>query len=402
MRIAVDARELCGRPTGVGRYLSELLAEWAAHPDAQRHAWILYAHQRPPIGTPWSDSVRVVGGGGGSAWEQWTLPRALSRDRPNVLFAPGYTAPLTAPAPTVLTVHDVSFFARPEWFSFREGTRRRLLTAWSARRARIVITDSLFSKSEIVKHIGLPEASIRVIPLGIRRVEPSSGTFVRNPREEPSSGTAVRPASAAEGRYGEVAPKLAGTFASEGGNRREPIVLYVGSVFARRRVDQLIASFDRVVDRVPAARLEIVGENRTVPHVDLEARRRETRHADRISIRSYVDEATLQDLYARASAFAFLSEYEGFGLTPLEAIAAGIPPVLLDTPIARETCGPAARYVPPADTSEALVDALCDLLGDDASREAILQHAPAVLARYQWPAAATATLHAIEEGAGAR
>ena len=98
-----------------------------------------------------------------------------------------------------------------------------------------------------------------------------------------------------------------------------------------------------------------------MPHVDLEARRREARHADRISIRSYVDEATLQDLYARASAFAFLSEYEGFGLTPLEALAAGIPPVLLDTPVARETCGPAARYVPAANMSEPLVDALCDL-----------------------------------------
>ena len=179
-------------------------------------------------------------------------------------------------------------------------------------------------------------------------------------------------------------------------------MLYVGSVFARRRVDQLIASFDRVVDRVPSARLEIVGENRTVPHIDLEARRREARHADRISIRSYVDEATLRDLYARASAFAFLSEYEGFGLTPLEALSSGIPPVLLDTPIARETCGPAARYVPAANMSDALVGALCDFLSDGAAREAVLQHAPEVLARYQWPAAAAATLHAIEEGAGVR
>ncbi len=375
MRIAVDARELCGRPTGVGRYLSELLAEWANDPEATRHAWTLYAHERPAIGAPWSDSIRVLGGSGGSAWEQWTFPRALSRDRPDVLFAPGYTAPLTAPAPTVLTVHDVSFFARPEWFSYREGTRRRLLTAWSARRARVVITDSLFSKSEIVKHIGLPESQ-------------RSRDSARHPR--------ILVGTVRSRRFRDE-----GSFVSEP-SAREPIVLYVGSVFARRRVDQLIASFDRVVDRVPSARLEIVGENRTVPHVDLEARRREARHADRISIRSYVDEATLQDLYARASAFAFLSEYEGFGLTPLEALSSGIPPVLLDTPIARETCGPAARYVPAANMSDALVGALCDFLSDGASRDAVLQHAPGVLARYQWPAAAAATLHAIEEGAGVR
>lgn len=382
MRIAVDARELCGRPTGVGRYLTELLAEWATRPDAMRHAWTLYAHVRPEIGGPWADAVRVLGAGGGTAWEQWTLPRAVSRERPDVLFAPGYTAPLTAGAPTVLTVHDVSFFARPEWFSFREGTRRRVLTAWSARRARVVITDSQFSKSEIVKHIGLPHSSVRVIPLGIRRVEPSS-----EPSREPSSEPSREPS-----REPPAEPP----------RERDPIVLYVGSVFARRRVDQLIASFDRVVERVPAARLEIVGENRTVPHLDLDALRRTTRHADRISIRSYVDDATLQGLYARASVFAFLSEYEGFGLTPLEALAAGVPPVVLDTPIARETCGPAALYVPASNTSDPLVDALCDCLTNAAPRDAVLQHAPAVLARYDWPAAAAATLQAIEEGAGVR
>ena len=66
-----------------------------------------------------------------------------------------------------MTVHDVSFFAHPEWFSFREGTRRRLLTAWSARRARRVITDSVFSQSEIARHIGISQSRVTVIPLGI-------------------------------------------------------------------------------------------------------------------------------------------------------------------------------------------------------------------------------------------
>ena len=51
-----------------------------------------------------------------------------------------------------------------------------MLTAWSARRARVVVTDSLFSKSEIVQHIGLPESKVRVIPLGIRHnVAPNAG-----------------------------------------------------------------------------------------------------------------------------------------------------------------------------------------------------------------------------------
>ena len=138
MRVAIDARELCGRPTGVGRYLAALLDAWAASDRARRHEWVLIAHAPLAEAARWPAQSVIVKGAGGSIWEQLSLPRALSAQRPDVVFSPGYTAPVTVATPLVLTVHDVSFFARPEWFSFREGTRRRLLTAWSARRARTV------------------------------------------------------------------------------------------------------------------------------------------------------------------------------------------------------------------------------------------------------------------------
>jgi alpha-1,3-rhamnosyl/mannosyltransferase len=184
---------------------------------------------------------------------------------------------------------------------------------------------------------------------------------------------------------------------------REPIVLYVGSVFERRRVDQLMDAFDAVADQVPLAMLEIVGENRTRrPHLDLEALRRKSKHADRIHLRSYVDEGQLADLYARASVFGFLSEYEGFGLTPLEALAAGVPPVLLDTPVARETAGAAARYVSPSGGRDAIAAALTACVVDESARRDVLRHAPGVLGRYDWGRTAASTLAAIEEGGGGR
>jgi glycosyltransferase involved in cell wall biosynthesis len=357
MRVAIDARELCGRPTGVGRYLTGLLGAWSTSEAARRHQWTLIAPTVLEESARWSATVEVAGGRGGTVWEQTTLPRAVRAAQADVFFAPGYTAPLTVAAPLVLTIHDVSFFAHPEWFSFREGVRRRQLTAWSARRARTVITDTEFSRSEIARHIGV--TNVRVIPLGIDRSD-------------------------------------------RGSHDRAAMVLYVGSLFQRRRVDRLIRAFDLVADRLPDARLEIVGENRTNPHVDFEAIRAGCRHGDRVSIRSYVDDVALASLYDRASVFAFLSEYEGFGLTPLEALAAGVPPIVLDTPVARETCGAGARYVAPSASNDDIAATIAELLSNADARRGVLRHREDVLNRYDWHLAAAATLSVLEEAAGAR
>lgn len=365
MKVAVDARELCGRSTGVGRYLHEILTEWSVSPDARRHDWTLYAPSAPRVPQAFAGRVRVLRGDGGTAWEQWTLARALAADRPDLLFAPGYTAPLTAPCPVALTIHDVSFVAHPEWFSAREGLRRRVITTWSARRARIILTMSEFSKREITTRLAQPEGRVRVVYLGTR----------------------ARPAA-------------------DMGRAREPMVLYVGSIFERRHVDLLVDAFaEAVAPALPDARLEIVGENRLPPHARLEhgLDRRPPDVRSRVRFRSYVDEATLQDLYARASVFAFLSEYEGFGLTPIEALVAGAAPVVLDTEVAREIYGDAARYVALGPgTREDLGRVLIELLGHPEARAAVLAQRPAILSRYDWSRTAAATLAALEEAAGAR
>jgi alpha-1,3-rhamnosyl/mannosyltransferase len=371
MRIGIDARELMGRPTGVGRYLAELLAAWAQPPDGApaSHTFVLYG--TAPLPAAVADRIRglhpvmrVLPGSGGTAWEQWTLPRAARHDALDVLFAPAYTAPLRQRCPVVLTIHDLSYFAHPEWFGWREGLRRRLLTRRAANRARAVLTDTQFSKDEIQTRLGLPAGRITVIPLG-------AGL---------PSGLGASSATAAPAR--------------------EPVVLYVGSVLNRRRVPDLIMAFGLVAERIPDARLEIIGENRTFPHQDLDALARASPAGDRIRIRSYVAEADLAGAFSRASAFAFLSEYEGFGLPPLEALAAGVPPVLLDTPVAREVCGAAARFVAPGDVA-ATAAALVELMGSDTSRREVLAAAPAVLSRYAWPATARRTMEALEAaGAG--
>ncbi len=87
---------------------------------------------------------------------------------------PAYTCPLWCSVPIVLVIHDVSFAAHPEWFSWREGLRRRTLTRLGARRASRVITESDFSKREITRLLGIAPSNIDVIYLGASTLHQST------------------------------------------------------------------------------------------------------------------------------------------------------------------------------------------------------------------------------------
>lgn len=353
MRIGIDARELCGRATGVGRYLSGLLGEWADRTCA--HEFVLYAPQA--LSVPLDAArfpLRVLPGSRGTWWEQTTIARAAARDRLDVLFAPAYTAPIWTRLATVVVVHDVSFVAHPEWFTPRDGLRRRWLTRRAARRARAIITVSEFSRREIVERLGVAPGRVHVVSNGVTAPAGSDRPRARRPR-----------------------------------------VLYVGSILNRRHVPDLIRAFEPVARAHAEASLDIVGDNRSYPREDPAGVVRAEGLDGRVRWHQYLPDDALGELYATARAFAFLSEYEGFGLTPLEALAAGVPPVVLDTPVAREILGDAAIYAPANDLA-ATTAALERALYDETARAAVLAAAPRTLARFTWPRAAGQTLDVIE------
>jgi glycosyltransferase involved in cell wall biosynthesis len=367
MRIGIDARELSGRATGVGRYLAGLLTRWAEADAARRHEFVLYS---PTPLTAALDAhrfaTRLVPGTSGTVWEQLLMPKIAARDHLDVFFSPGYTAPLFRRIPTVVAIHDVSFAAHPEWFALREGARRRWLTRRTAAEARAVITISEFSRRELIDRLGVRESIIHVIPPGITLL---------------SGGAAVSSAGSPLGRTFDPPPHSR--------------VLYVGSIFNRRHVPDLIRAFAPIALTHADASLDLVGDNRSYPFEDVSRIITAQGLNRQILWRQYVSDDELRRLYVACRAFAFLSEYEGLGLTPLEALAFGVPPVLLDTPVARESCGTAALYVPHHDV-RAITRALEQLLFDEACRAALIAEAPAVLAKYDWPRAARETLTVIE------
>jgi glycosyltransferase involved in cell wall biosynthesis len=368
VRIGIDARELCGQPTGVGRYLSGLLAEWSRDEVARRHEFVLYAHRAFDLALDGRRfSTREISGAGRLRWEQQQLPRVARRDHLDVFFAPGYTGPLFLRCPLVVTIHDVSFAAHPEWFTWREGLRRRTMSRRAAAAADAVITVSQFSKREIVERLGVPEQRVHVVLTGIAQNQVRA-----QPDRTKTADATVETPDATSAR-----------------------ILYVGSVFNRRHVPELIRGFAALARRRPTVRLDLVGDNRTYPRQDIAGMIAADRLDGRAVWRQYVPDAELNALYASARAFAFLSEYEGFGLTPLEALAAGVPPLLLETAVGREICGDAALYVSRSDSAD-IADALERLVFDAGTRDAIMACAAPVLSRYSWPRAARETLRILE------
>jgi len=365
MRVGIDARELSGRPTGVGRYLRSLLRRWPEPADEL----LLYFNGPPPAQLPPSPA-RVLPRGSARAsrgllWQELDLPRAAANDALEVFFAPAYACPLRLRLPRVTTVHDVSFFHHPQDFAPGEAARRRLLVGASLAVSARVLTVSDFSRRELLAVDPGLQPRLRVTPEAADEDLPPAP-----------------PRDVARARLG-----LAG-----------PMLLTVGSIFNRRRLPELLRALGRLAPRFPGLRLHVVGDNRTSPRLDLPALARGLGLAGRVAFDGFVDEAALAARYAAADVAVFLSEYEGFGLPALEAATRGVPLVVSDRPALSEVFGGAALTVDPGDVV-AIAAAVERVLREPALREDLVRRGHELAARHSWSDTALGTRAALREAA---
>jgi glycosyltransferase involved in cell wall biosynthesis len=363
LRIGLDARELRGQATGTGRYLRNLLRHWTAGADL----FFAYFDGPPPPDPVLLHSrikIRSVGGGRvrGVIWQERRLPAAAREDGLDVFFSPAYSCPLSLDRPRVTAVHDLSFFSHPQDFAYLDGLRRRLLVAASLEASRSVLACSEFTKREIGFRFPSIADRVRHVPLGT-----GEDLAPAPPRED------------ARRQLGIVGP----------------FVLTVGSVFNRRCLPELLRAWRRLGG---TAILDVVGENRTSPRLDLPALVNELGLARHVRLSGFVDEAGLALRYAAADAAVFLSEYEGFGLPALEAAARGVPLLVSRHPSLGEVFGRAALVVDPRDEA-AIAAGLARLLEDTGLRR-VLTAAGAGLARaHPWSRTAQQTLDALRQAA---
>jgi glycosyltransferase involved in cell wall biosynthesis len=352
LRIAIDGRSLRGERTGVGTYAANLL-EQLLEVDTGLSAIVVTDGELPPLAGEGSGRVRVVQTGSRSrnnfVWSNLALPHALRSARVDLFHSPGYTAPLRLPVPSVVSLHDVSYAAHPEWYPHAGGRLRALWYRASARRARVVLTISEFSRREILRVYGLHPERVRVIYLGVdlRR-------FRRGIDRECLEAVRRR------WRLGR------------------DFVLFVGDVHPRRNVARLVEAAGALRRSGPElADLQVVIAGRTLEGG------RDYSAFEYVRQLGYVPDEELPLLYNAARAFVFPSFYEGFGLGVVEAMACGCPVIVARGTACHEIAGPAALTVDPSDTGS-LVGAMAAVLGNPelaaANRAAGLEQA----ARFTW------------------
>lgn len=365
LRIGIDGRELEGRPTGVGRYLRSLLRRFAAH---ERHRFFVYSASPValPIDTPRIEA-RLLQGRPSLGWEQSALPRALGSDSIDVLLSPAYSCPLFTGVPRVTAIHDLSFFARREEFSFLHGLRRRTMARLSARASRSILACSLFTRGEVLRHLGKGAAD-------------KTAVVLLGPDDD-----LPRARSRAESR---LALGLATDTA---------YIITVGTVLRRRNVGALIRAIARLRDHRPGVRLAIIGDNRSHPFEDLMGLARSLGCESAVSISGFVSDDEIARHYAAADVAVFLSEYEGFGLPALEAMSRGVPTVIANRGSLKELFTEGAVVVEPDPWR--VVRAVDSVLDTGAFREDLIRRGIDHARTFSWERTAAQTLAVLERAA---
>jgi glycosyltransferase involved in cell wall biosynthesis len=291
-------------------------------------------------------------------WTLVGLPLAARRGRVDVVHAPAYTSPFWAPAPVVLTIHDVSYARHPEWYPYRRDSLRRAFYRRSATSAAHIITVSEFSAGEIRLAYGIPASRITVVPHG-----------VDGPALQTTAMSALPPGVA------------------------EPYLLHVGDLHARRNLtivlDALLAARRRLG---LLARLTLVLAGVDRGEGDALVRRvREAGEREALVMVGVVSDVELGALYRRAIALTYPSLYEGFGLPVLEAMAAGTPVLASRAASMPEVLGECGLLLDPHDV-DAWTDAIARVAEDPEGRRRMQDAGRTRAAGFTWAKAARQTL----------
>jgi glycosyltransferase involved in cell wall biosynthesis len=373
-RVLIDATAVPADRGGVGRYIDGLVAalgraEAGLSVVCQRADLERYERLAP--------FARVVPGPAAiahrparMAWEQTGLPLLAQQLGAQVLHSPHYTVPLRSVIPTVVTVHDATFFTEPEHYDKARGTFFRSATRTSLRRATRVIVPSKATRDELIRLLDADPTRLDVAYHGVDQ------TVFHVPSEAEQARVSARLG-------------LAGA----------TYVAFLGAQEPRKNVPNLIRGWIRACEgREDPPALVIAGGSGHDD--DIDAAIASVPSGLKLLRPGYLRYADLPGYLGGALIVAYPSHGEGFGLPVLEAMACGAPVLTTPRLSLPEVGGDAVAYT--GENPEQIAVDLAALLDDPARRKELSAAATARAAEFPWDASAEAHLASYARAAGAR
>jgi len=367
MRLGVNGWRLLAKPTGVARYLANILSRW--QPTGVFSDITVYAPaplDRDALRLPISLHLRTLPSS--SRMLLWENLRFGPQAADDVLFCPAYSRPVLARGRTVVATHDMVFRVHPELFSRSVRWFYSSLYDWSDKHASLVVADSQAVKDEIVRYCSLPPNRVRVVYLA--------------PAE--CFAAVADPAILAEQRRQRLGADV-------------PFFVFVGKISGRRSVPQLLEAFAELKRRTTLEhRLLLVGAGTDSP--ELVEMSRQLGIAGVVHHAGFLPDDTLNAVYGAATALVSAAVYETSSLPVMEAQATGLPVICLRNPGMSEITGGAALMIGRLDRAT-LADAMIQLAGDDRLRSTLSTGGLESARRFSWDRCARETMAVLEEAA---
>lgn len=375
MRIGIDARFYGPQHAGLGRYTKNLVDRLAEIDTANEYVIFLHTSNADEFETGNSHfRTQIIAAGHYSLQEQMALPGVLRRAKLDLMHFPHLNVPVGYRAPYVVTIHDLIMHT----FKNRAATTHtnvvyeakhmayRLVTRMAATRAKQIIVPSQAVKEELMTFYRLPSERISV-------------TY------EAADDIAVEVPNAREFQAPAILEKY---------GIQKPFIMYVGNVYPHKNIELLARAMKELHQKYGVTLVLPSARSIFLQRTDDMMRQHGVR--DWVVMPGYVPDEELRALYSQAEAYVFPTLSEGFGLPPLEAMAAGLPVVCSDIPVLREVCADAALYIDPYNP-QSVVEEVGTLLTDRQLRQEMVAKGLNRSKQFSWTKMAEQTLAVYEK-----